>query len=269
MRVSKIYKKLDNIAQPVSEIQHMTPTLNKYTDNSGYYIQARPPEVGHVTYQVTPQTEEFITELGYSDSEELPWGLINPLKESGEIYTHGTGVEDQKSAPELSPGSLPELSEDEADALIGYLEGATEVNSDIVDQVRQKIDSEASEQNMSHLLELIEENIELPSPNGNDWEITYERSTESQMKLIAFERAKDMGQAYAFERDDDSEHYVLSHIMMRGNGYDDRLGIALSHQRIILNCLSQLSEKLDSHDMILSEYEFLSEVNTKMLFDWE
>jgi hypothetical protein len=121
---------------------------------------------------------------------------------------------------------------------------------------------------MSHLLDLIEENIELPSPNGNDWEITYE-SIESQMKLIAFERAKDMGQAYGFERDDDSEQYVLSHIMMKGNGYDDRLGIALSHQRIILNCLSQLSERLDSHDMILSEYEGFSKVNTKMWFDWE
>ncbi|WP_049892413.1 hypothetical protein [Haloquadratum walsbyi] len=126
----------------------MTPTLNRYNDNSGYYIQARLSNLGHVTYQVTSQTEEFIADLGYSDSEDLPWGLINPLKTAGEVYTHGTGVKPQdQSAPELSPDSLPELSETEADSLMQYLEDATDVEPDIVNQVEQKINAEPDEQN--------------------------------------------------------------------------------------------------------------------------
>lgn len=126
----------------------MTPTLNRYTDSRGYYIKARPSNVGNVTYQVTSRTEEFITELGYSDSENLPWGLINPLRAAGEIYTRGTGTEQQnQSAPELSPDSLPELSETEADSLIEYLEDATDVDSNVVNQVEQKINAETDEQN--------------------------------------------------------------------------------------------------------------------------
>jgi hypothetical protein len=80
----------------------MTPTLNEYTEKDRYYIQARPPEVGHVIYQMTPQTEEFITELGYSDSEDLPWGLINPLKPAGEVYTQETGLEQESQSAQSS-----------------------------------------------------------------------------------------------------------------------------------------------------------------------
>lgn len=33
----------------------MTPTLNEYTEKDGYYIQTLLPEVGYVTYKVTPE----------------------------------------------------------------------------------------------------------------------------------------------------------------------------------------------------------------------
>lgn len=48
----------------------MTLTLNECTDDNGHHIQA-PSDVGNVAYQLTAQTEEFITGLGYSDSENL------------------------------------------------------------------------------------------------------------------------------------------------------------------------------------------------------
>ena len=77
----------------------MTPTLNEYTEKDGYYIQTLLPEVGYVTYKVTPQTGEFITEPGYSDSADLPWGLINPLRQLKRFTLTGLGLNMKVSLP--------------------------------------------------------------------------------------------------------------------------------------------------------------------------
>jgi hypothetical protein len=175
------------------------PTLNTYTDDRGYYIQARLPDVGYVTYQVTRQATAFITGIGYSDGEELPWGLINPLKEAGEVYTYGTGTgteQQNQSVPELSPGSLPKLSEPEADALIQYLKDATEVGSDTVNQVKTKINTEPDEKN-----EINDNDNDSHTRANTSDEMISHKSEESYFSLDEYEEKYHNKGAY-IERDD-------------------------------------------------------------------
>lgn len=168
-----------------SSVWCMTPTLNEYTEKDGYYIQTLLPEVGYVTYKVTPQTGEFITEPGYSDSEDLPWGLINPLRQLKRFTLKGLGLNMKVSLPKA-------LAKFSSRTLWGWgwrtdfiSRRCSQCSLWRCDPSKTEINSEASEQNINHLLDLIGENIELASPNGSDWEITEESiPSEPQVKLI-------------------------------------------------------------------------------------
>jgi hypothetical protein len=99
------------------------PVFRAYVNDSGYYITARPSDVGNITYQTTAEADRFLTNLDYEDEDDLPWGLINPLRSAGLIYTEGEGVEaDLDNAPDLDPEKLATLSAEEAEELLAYIE---------------------------------------------------------------------------------------------------------------------------------------------------
>jgi hypothetical protein len=113
------------------------PVLHSYVNKAGLYITARPSDVGNVTYQTTSEADEFIRSLGYEDGDNLPWGLINPLRSAGMIYTNNQGVDqDLGEAPHLDPSELPELSEDERQQLLSYLESRGDVPKEVYEHIK-------------------------------------------------------------------------------------------------------------------------------------
>jgi hypothetical protein len=130
------------------------PVLHSYVNKAGLYITARPSDVGNVTYQTTSEADEFIRSLGYEDGDNLPWGLINPLRSAGMIYTNNQGVDqDLGEVPHLDPSELPELSEDEKQQLLSYLESRGDVPKEVYEHIRGLSDIEYGENSSDDWLE--------------------------------------------------------------------------------------------------------------------
>ncbi len=122
----------------------IVPVLHSYVDDDGYYITARPSDVGNITYQLTEGGETLLTDLEYRDEDDLPWGIINPLRSAGLIYTNTQGVDHHDDAPDLDPSKLPELTEAEVQKLLDYLESRKDISSEIYAQLKEKIESKDS-----------------------------------------------------------------------------------------------------------------------------
>lgn len=48
------------------------PVFHSYVNDDGYYITARPSDVGNITYQTTSEADQLLSELGYGDEDDLP-----------------------------------------------------------------------------------------------------------------------------------------------------------------------------------------------------
>jgi len=116
------------------------PTLKSYVSKDGYYINARPSDVGNVTYQVDPSIWEFFEDMGYSHESEIPWGLIKPFRLAGLIYTERGGVDDiDKDIPELDPSKLSTLSVEAIETLLEYFETRGDLSASVKDKIRAYI----------------------------------------------------------------------------------------------------------------------------------
>ncbi|MDQ2074748.1 hypothetical protein RBH20_19665 [Haloarcula sp. H-GB4] len=67
------------------------PTLREYKDDPGYYIYARPPEVGNITYGIDPAAYPIFSELEYEHGSQVSWRVIGALKASELIETGDSG----------------------------------------------------------------------------------------------------------------------------------------------------------------------------------
>jgi hypothetical protein len=123
------------------------PVFKSYENNKGNYIYARPSDTGNVTYQVTPKAEDFIQKLGYTDDDNLPWGIINPLRAAGFIYTEEGTEPCLDDAPELDPSELVTISADEAEKLLSYLQSRGDVPDEIHEQLRETIEESQTTNN--------------------------------------------------------------------------------------------------------------------------
>lgn len=118
------------------------PTLNKRADKSSllhprqtdYYITAKPPEVGFITYQVDPRAVDFLIDTcGFGDGDDLSWSLIHPLRQIRDLYTLEEG-RPRDADPDDTPTTsvtTPSLDSDEVDALVDYLMDHPDVTGDI------------------------------------------------------------------------------------------------------------------------------------------
>ncbi|ERG93891.1 hypothetical protein, partial [Haloquadratum walsbyi] len=117
------------------------PYFKTYKNDKGNYIHANPPDTGNITYQTTPEAEDFIKQLEYTDGDKLPWGIINPLRAAGLIYTHGQGTGTiPDDTPELDRSELATMSADEAEKLLSYLQSRGDVPDEIYDQLREIVE---------------------------------------------------------------------------------------------------------------------------------
>ncbi|MCU4719675.1 hypothetical protein [Halapricum hydrolyticum] len=117
------------------------PTLNRRVNKSDtlhprqteYFIKAKPPEVGYITYQIDPRAVEFLTDtLSYSDGDQLSWSLVHPLRQIKDLYTLEEG-RPQNADPDTSSQrvTVPSLESEEIDALTDYLSNHPDVVGDI------------------------------------------------------------------------------------------------------------------------------------------
>lgn len=80
--------------------------------------------------------------MGYGDEDDLPWGIINPLRSADFIYTNNQGVNHhQEDAPNLDPSKLPELTESEIQRLLDYFDSRGDIPDHIYRQLEEKIES--------------------------------------------------------------------------------------------------------------------------------
>lgn len=98
-----------------------------------YFVLAKPPEVGNITYQVDERAVAFLTEVReYMDGDELPWSIVYPLRQIRDLYTLDEG-RPRTAAPEefeTTEVTLPTLSDDGVDDLAAYLRDHPDVTGD-------------------------------------------------------------------------------------------------------------------------------------------
>jgi hypothetical protein len=77
---------MPTLKKRVGEMSTLHPRQTKY------YILAKPPEIGNITYQVDPRAVEFLTEAReYGDDDKLPWSIVHPLRQIRDLYTLDEG----------------------------------------------------------------------------------------------------------------------------------------------------------------------------------
>lgn len=103
------------------------PTLNEYTDRGGYYIRAHAPEIGNITYQLSPQGRQIVEKVGYRDGDDIGWQVINALKIPGFIYTENSEKTDDDISADLNGNKLDVLSEEDAKQLLDELSSVPQV----------------------------------------------------------------------------------------------------------------------------------------------
>lgn len=117
------------------------PILKEYVNDDGYYINARPSDVGNVTYQVDSRLWGFLEELGYHHESEIEWSLVKSFRLAGLIYTEGSGVDDDidEDIPELDPSKLSQLSEPDIQELLDYIDSRDDLNPELKKEIRNYI----------------------------------------------------------------------------------------------------------------------------------
>jgi hypothetical protein len=68
------------------------PTINKYTDEEGYYIRARPSGAGNITYKIKDEGNPVVWKHGLRDDDEISWSTIQSFKALGIVYTEQSGT---------------------------------------------------------------------------------------------------------------------------------------------------------------------------------
>jgi len=117
------------------------PVLKSYVNNDGYYINARPPDIGNITYQVHPSLWTFLEEMGYRDESEVEWSLVRSFRMAGLVYTEGQGVDDNidEDIPELDPTKLSDLSENGIQELMEYIDSRDDLDEETKRRIRDYI----------------------------------------------------------------------------------------------------------------------------------
>ena len=113
------------------------PTLNKYADEDGYYILARPPDTGNITYQLKPRGEQIVEKVGYQDGEEIGWEVVSALKVPNLVYTGDEETTDDDISVDLDKEKIDRLSEEDAKKLIDELSSVPRVGESQIDEVEE------------------------------------------------------------------------------------------------------------------------------------
>jgi hypothetical protein len=98
------------------------PTLNKYANDSGYYIRAWTRELGNFNYKIKPDGWNLVEDIyDQTHSTEISWQEIGVLKSLGVIYTDESGVirqDDDRFKPDPDQIDSERVSEATAKRLL-------------------------------------------------------------------------------------------------------------------------------------------------------
>lgn len=142
------------------------PNIHEYNDDPGYYIYARPPEAGNITYGIDELAYPIFDKLGYEDGDSIPWSVIQILKELGLDDTDGEGttpdINDIRSNNEFDSAKFDQ--ERFFDALVETV-GLSEEDGETVRSI----------------LEL--ESVDSPDNIADKWTSIEEKKLDNQMEM--------------------------------------------------------------------------------------
>lgn len=118
------------------------PTLNRRADHGDtlhpkqteFYVNAKPPEAGNITYQVDRRAVDFLTEVrGYADGDDLPWSLVHVLRQIRDLFTlhEGRPRETEAEGHANEAVTVPTFDDGEASDLVDYLRDHPDVSGDV------------------------------------------------------------------------------------------------------------------------------------------
>lgn len=116
------------------------PTFNKKSGKNEYFVLARPPDAGNITYQVAPGAKELLKNLDYRDGDDLPWGIVKPLRIAGLLHTKGEGPTpdiDEQDLPQLDPSELEYAGADEKETVLDFLESQNLLSGAKLEEIRE------------------------------------------------------------------------------------------------------------------------------------
>jgi hypothetical protein len=215
----------------------IVPVFHSYVDDDGYYITARPSDVGNITYQTTEEAETLLSELDYEDADDLPWGIINPLRSAGLIYTNSQGVDNnQDDAPDLDPTKLPELTDSEIQELLDYFGSRGDISDEVYDKLKEKIESKDS------LLKQIAERIHSKFPSESTYVHVTWSSDDHKIKEIRTElRDRDITYSVRMTGHPTVDEWEIEH------PYEENWhGVAKASEHIpkLMNALHEINSEL-------------------------
>ncbi len=105
------------------------PTLHKYTDDSGYFIRSN-INGNHVTLQLSPAADGLLSDLNYTHGDTVSWHLLNPLCDTGHVYTNKSGTDVASQTDEVDSSiSSGKLTRQEKRRLEEFLSRSTKLRS--------------------------------------------------------------------------------------------------------------------------------------------
>lgn len=116
------------------------PTFNRYNNETGYYIRARPSDTGNITYQIDPAGEQILEKIGYADGDSLDWEVLKSLRVAGLIHTGDRGVSAEDPTIDLEKQEIDSLSAEDAEQLLNQLSSTPQVGNSEVSKIREILD---------------------------------------------------------------------------------------------------------------------------------
>jgi len=223
------------------------PTFKSYVSDPGYYINARPSDVGNITYQVDAEAADFILKLGYEDEDELPWGVVKPLRVAGLVYTNGQGVtEDDEGIPGLDPSKLPSMSKKEREELLEYLDERGDIDDEIIRLLHSQIgdDKDDAEILADSIEDRIDESVEVEISRSSPQTKGHERTTitvEIEPLLALFNDHHETVHKISAAGSPEVDEWRITHGF--GDGWD-AAAEATETKIPIMNALDEVSSRL-------------------------
>jgi hypothetical protein len=117
------------------------PKLNAYTNDPGYFIRAWGPDIGNITYQIKPMGEKVLSDVGYSDEDDLPWPVVNALRAAKLVET-GSDQPDKYAdqTDDFEPDvEAVEIDSEKAAKIFDLLKTETSVDGDRLDRAQSAL----------------------------------------------------------------------------------------------------------------------------------
>jgi len=117
------------------------PTINKYANEEGYYIRARPSSAGNITYKIKDEGNPVVWKHGLRDNDEISWSTIQSFKALGIVYTEQSGtLEPDDFEPDPEQLEKTTLAESDARELFSIITTQFDLSQEERAEIRSILD---------------------------------------------------------------------------------------------------------------------------------